>query len=208
MSESIRKIDAKGLACPQPVVFAKKALEEGGFELLEITVDGASARENVSRFATHSGHAVESIRDAEGVSTIVIRRNPSAEGAAPEPRCEDEEATVPASRSAATVFISSDKLGSGNDELGSLLMRGFISALAEASPLPTRIILMNGGVRLAVEDSAALSGLAKLVGLGVEILACGTCLDFYKIKDKLAVGRVSNMFEISGLLLEGKTLSL
>jgi len=102
MSESIRKIDAKGLACPQPVVFAKKALEEGGFELLEITVDGASARENVSRFATHSGHAVESIRDAEGVSTIVIRRNPSAEGAAPEPRCEDEEATVPASRSAAS----------------------------------------------------------------------------------------------------------
>ena len=95
-----------------------------------------------------------------------------------------------------------------HDELGRILMRNFVYSLARGEKMPAALLFMNGGVRLAVEDSAALSGLAKLVGLGVEILACGTCLDFYKIKDKLAVGRVSNMFEISGLLLEGKTLSL
>lgn len=204
MNESVKKIDARGLACPQPVVVAKKALEEGGFDILEVLVDGPTARENVTRFAVHAGHSVEDVEDSGGESTIRVRRA----GGASATSAAAPEAAAASPLGATTVFIPSDRIGSGDDELGALLMRGFLSALAEASPLPGRVILMNGGVRLAAEGSAALTGLAKLAELGVEILACGTCLDFYKIKDKLAVGRVSNMFEISGLLLEGKTLSL
>jgi selenium metabolism protein YedF len=203
MNESVERIDARGLACPQPVVVAKKALEEGGFDILEVLVDGPTARENVTRFAVHAGHSVDSIEDSGGGSTIRIRRagGSSAASAA----AIETAAAFPLG--ATTVFLSYDRIGSGDDELGALLMRGFLAAIAEASPLPGRIILMNGGVRLAAEGSAALAGLAKLEELGVEILACGTCLDFYKIKDKLSVGRVSNMFEISGLLLKGPTLS-
>jgi tRNA 2-thiouridine synthesizing protein A len=204
MSESRRKLDERGLACPQPVIDVKKALEEGGFDMLEVLVDGPTARENVTRFAVYAGHAIEGVEEAAGTTTIRIRR---AGAPASFSVAKSAPAAVAAS-GAANVFVSSDTIGSGNDELGALLMRGFLSALAEASPAPGRVILMNGGVRLAVEGSAALTGLARLSELGVEILACGTCLDFYGVKDRLAVGRVSNMFEISGLLLEGPTLSL
>jgi selenium metabolism protein YedF len=216
MSGSSRSIDARGLACPQPVVLAKKALEEGGFEILEMIVDGPSARENVTRFALHAGHAVESVEEGErGAATIRIRRRAGVsvekaeQAQAAAATCPDGETKAPIGAvGTPTIFISSDRIGSGDDELGALLMKGFIGTLLEASPLPARLILMNGGVRLAVEDSASLPNLKKLEELGVEILACGTCLDFYKIKEKLAAGRISNMFEISSLLLKGPTFSL
>ena len=211
MRESIKRIDARGLACPEPVVATKKALDEGGFETLEVLVDGSTAKENVSRFAAHAGHTVEAIAGEGGSSTIRIRPRASASRAS-----ANAHAVIPAATSAAalgdavvsTVFISSDRIGSGDDELGALLMRGFIKTLLEAPSLPERIILMNGGVRLAVEGSSSLERRADLAALGDDLMACGTCLDFYRIKDKLAVGRISNMFEISGLLLGGQTLSL
>jgi selenium metabolism protein YedF len=203
MSESIRRIDAKGLPCPQPLILAKKALEEGGFELLEIVVDNDSARENVSRFAEHEGHSVEAVETVAGVTTIRIRRGDRA--AAPGVAAG---AALSPGKATATVFIASAAIGSGNEELGALLIKGFLSTLLETSPLPERIIFMNGGVKLATEGSASLDKLALLAERGVEILSCGTCLDFYKLKDKLAVGRVSNMFEIAGFLMQGSVLSL
>ena len=205
MSESIRKIDARGLPCPEPVIATKKALEAGGYELLEIMVDGPTAKENVTRFAAHSGHAIDGVRDEGAVSTIRIRyKTEGAVMAAP----TSGTAKRHEGSAVSTVLIASDTIGSGDAELGALLMRGFISTLIEASKLPERLIFMNGGVRLAVEGSASLGNLSQLSALGVEILACGTCLDFYKVKDKLAVGRTSNMFEISEILLRGSTLSL
>jgi len=215
MRESIRRIDARGLACPGPVVETKKALEAGGFEILEIEVDGPTARENVSRFATHAGHEVLGIVDVNGASTIRIKPRSgaapdgAASAAAPvaEKACGDAGPEAP-DGAPETLFISSDAIGSGSEELGQLLMKGFIKTLLDASARPRRIIFMNGGVRLAVEGSSSLESLRKLADLGVEVLACGTCLDYYQVKDKLAVGRVSNMFEISGFLLGGKVLSL
>jgi selenium metabolism protein YedF len=85
-------------------------------------------------------------------------------------------------------------------------MRAFLYTLTESEALPARIILMNGGVKLAVEGSDSLINLRRLAERGVEILACGTCLEFYQLKDALAVGRVSNMYEIAGLLLQGRTV--
>jgi selenium metabolism protein YedF len=212
MSESNRSIDARGLACPEPVVLTKKALAEGGFDTLDVVVDTPSACENVTRYATHAGFAVELV-SREGDKASLRIRPQSKEGNAGEspsalPRSAPEKPETPDADRAATVFISSDKIGSGDDELGALLMRGFISTLVEAEKLPKRIIFMNSGVRLAIGGSTSLEKLALLADLGVEILACGTCLDFFHIKEKLAVGRVSNMFEISGFLLEGPTLSL
>jgi selenium metabolism protein YedF len=195
----------------------KEALDGGGFETLDVLVDGPTAKENVSRFATHAGHEVEAIDGEDGASTIRILVGKAAGtlgamtpgGAAPLSTADSASATAAAGgASETTVFISSDKIGSGNDELGSLLMRGFLRTLAESGEPPARIILMNGGVKLAIEGAASVPSLASLANAGVEILACGTCLDYYKVKDKLAVGRVSNMLEISGLLLAGKTLGI
>jgi selenium metabolism protein YedF len=196
-------------------VLTKKAFEEGGFDILEVKVDGPTARENVTRFATHGGYAAEAVDGEGGSSTIRIR--PSAASAAasastnaPAGTPAPEPSPLGASGGAVadTLFVSSDKIGSGADELGELLMRGFIKTLLEAKSLPRRIIFMNSGVRLAVEGSPSVESLRDLASRGVEVLACGTCLDYYSLKDKLAVGRVSNMFEISGFLLEGRTLSL
>jgi selenium metabolism protein YedF len=215
-SKSPRILDARGLACPEPVVRTKKALEEGGFERLDVLVDNLAARENVLRFASYSGCSVSGVEEKDGVFTLHLgvaqgsaskgAAGVNLEAAAARAACAGDAS--PEGAAGATVFIPSDRVGRGDDELGALLMRGFLYALAEAEAQPKRIIFMNSGVKLAVEGSESLDNLRRLAASGVEILACGTCLDFFKVKDKLAVGRVSNMYEIAGFLLEGRCVSM
>ena len=210
MSDIRRTVDARGQACPQPVILTRKALAEGGFDLLEVIVDDASSQENVVRFAQYAKCEIAGVEEEGTVSRILIRPGAAASGtpaarvfAAPEP--------VPAPAALGpdtTVFISSAGIGTGDEQLAALLMRAFLYTLTEAEAAPARIILMNGGVRLAVEGSEALVNLRRLTDRGVDILACGTCLEFYQLNDALAVGRVSNMYEIAGLLLQGRTLSI
>ena len=203
----VRTVDARGHACPQPVILTRKALAEGGFALLEVVVDDASSRENVVRFASYAHCVVEKVEEEGAVSRILIRplamdvAEPARVFARPGPSAPE----FPAAKNE-TVFISAGGIGGGDEHLAGLLMRAFLYTLTEAETLPVRIILMNGGVRLAVEGSESLINLARLAERGVEILACGTCLEFYQLKDALAVGRVSNMYEIAGLLLQGTTL--
>jgi selenium metabolism protein YedF len=211
MSDTRRTIDARGQACPQPVILTRKALVEGGFDLLEVIVDDASSRENVVRFVGYANCVVEGIEEAGPVSRILIRPaagvpagpGPERVFAKPAPAAPEAPAA-----DAATVFISSAGIGTGDEGLAALLMRGFLYTLTESEILPARIILMNGGVKLAIEGSDSLVNLGRLAERGVEILACGTCLEFYQLKDALAVGRVSNMYEIAGLLLQGRTLRI
>lgn len=215
MSGIRKTIDARGLACPEPVIRVKKAFEEGGFELLEILVGDQAARDNVRRFVEYSGGTVVSMEALDkGARFIVAPKGVAAAqdgGRSPlgvQPR--EEASTPPEAKAAAraTVFIAGETIGRGEAELGALLMKGFIYALAEAAVPPARIIFMNAGVKLAIEGSEHLGNLGRLAEAGVEILACGTCLDYYGLKEKLAVGRVSNMYEIAGCLLEGPTLSM
>jgi selenium metabolism protein YedF len=201
-------VDARGLACPQPVILTRQALAEGGFDVLELLVDDAAARDNVVRYAEYAKCVVESVAEEQEASRIVIR---PGLGLGAGPAAVPEALLVPAaagSAGGATVFISSPGIGTGDPQLAVLLMRGFLYALTEAEQVPARIILMNGGVRLAVEGSDSLANLRRLAERGVEILACGTCLEFFQLKDALAVGRISNMYEIAELLLQGRTLSL
>lgn len=217
MSESRRTLDARGLACPGPVIMLKKALEEGGSDILDILVDNAAARENVSRYASHSGSTVLSVREDSGSFEISIRPGRDG-GVSPRPVAESgsDKVTEPIEAESgdargaagATVLIASDRLGKGADELGALLLKGFIYALAEADIPPRRIVFMNSGVKVSTEGSVSLADLGRLSGKGVEILSCGTCLDYYGLKEKLAVGRISNMYEIAAFLLEGRTLAV
>lgn len=217
MNESRRTLDAKGLACPGPVIMLKKALEEGGCGILDVVVDNAAARENVSRYATHSGCVILSIRDDSGVITISIQRGTSTgvsahpflgDGSGKETRPMEVKAGDADGIAGATVLIATDRLGKGAEELGALLLKGFIYALAEADVAPRRIIFMNSGVKVSTEGSVSLPDLARLSGKGAEILSCGTCLDYYGLKEKLAVGRISNMYEIATFLLEGRTVTI
>ncbi len=209
MSESTLVIDARGLPCPQPVILTKKAIEEGAAGRIEVLVDNEAAKENVLRFAGFSGRPAEA-QPAEGGATRVVIRE--AAEAAPGETTSSEAAPVKIAPGETrpdgidTLFIPTDRLGHGDDDLGVLLMRGFIYALAEGGEKPSRIILMNGGVRLAVEGSECLANLRRLAQEGAEILVCGTCLDYFKLKERLAVGRVSNMYEITELLMKGNVL--
>ena len=203
-----RFIDAQGLACPEPLILARKALAEGGFDLLEILVDNAAARENLLKYAAYAHCPVEGVA-VEGGRTR-IRLLPAA-GAVPEDRAATAAAPAPAysgSTQAATVFIARDGIGQGDPDLARLLMRGFLFTLTESDLPPLRVILMNAGVKLAVEGSDSLPNLRRLAELGVDILACGTCLDFFHLTEALGVGRITNMYEIAEFLMQGPTLTV
>ncbi|HUW71542.1 MAG TPA: sulfurtransferase-like selenium metabolism protein YedF [bacterium] len=213
MNESSKMIDARGQACPGPVILLKKALEAGEKGLIDILVDNEAARENVTRFASKKGCAI--IASTGAVPDIRVTVSPSSASGAKPMEAGPSETTVPAKAPASraderplVVLIESDRMGIGNDELGALLIRGFLYALTERDEQPDAIILMNHGVLLAVEGSDSLENLRRLVDLGVELLACGTCLEFLGVKNKLAVGRVSNMYEIADRLSSARVLSV
>lgn len=227
MSDADMTIDARGLPCPQPVVRAKKAMEDNPKAAVAVIVDNEAARENVLRFATYAGRRAESAPGTDGAAIVTISAAGEAIGspdkgaataqpaqpAAPPgstaaglPAPGKAPTDIPPPQPPATILLAADRLGQGDDELGRLLMKGFIYALAEGDKLPRRVILMNSGVSLATEGSASLENLRKLEARGAEILACGTCLDFFAVKDKLGVGRVSNMYEIAASLMEGAVL--
>lgn len=216
MSEKIRSLDARGLACPEPVIQTKKALEEGGFGILEVLVDNAAARDNVSRFAAYAKASLLSISEEGQVFRLRIAPGslgPSGAagpiGAEPPVACDDPaDDSADIAETAGTVLITSSELGRGEAALGALLMKGFIYSLAESEHPPRHLIFMNSGVRLCVEGSESLANLRRLADSGTEILACGTCLDYYKLKESLGVGKISNMYEISSIVRTGKTLSL
>jgi selenium metabolism protein YedF len=175
-------LDCRGKACPVPVLETKKVLEEERPEELRISVDSETSCENVRRFLESRGYRV--VVEGEGEARVLAASRQGLEGQRPAP----EKKVV--------VFIDSETLGQGDDGLGSILMKSFILTLREIEPLPWRIIFMNGGVKLASEGSALLPYLGELGERGVEILSCGTCLDFFSLKEKLRSGRISNMFEI------------
>lgn len=183
-------LDCQGLACPQPVIMTKKALDQRPPQMTVI-VDNAAAKENVAKFAAANGYGVN-IEPAGGVFRLHLLALGSA------PTALSESAGVPASASAAgpVFLISRSTLGQGDDQLGAILMKSFFVSLQELQPAPRAILLLNGGVQLAVEGSPVLGGLQELSRRGVNVLVCGTCLDFFQLKDKLAVGSVTNMYSI------------
>jgi selenium metabolism protein YedF len=189
----MKTIDCRNMACPAPVVTTKRALDGAG-EALRILVDDGAPRENVSRFARNRGYVVAE-EPCDGGYALVISGAPVV-----------SEGVVPA-RAAATgervMVISSDRLGSGPEELGLLLMKNFIITLLDLEALPDRIFFLNTGVNLTVEGSDVLEALERLGNRGVEILSCGICLDYFGKKDKLRAGAVTNMFTTAESIMQG-----
>ena len=189
-----RIIDAKGQACPKPVLMAKEAITAGESEFT-VLVDNTTAVGNLQRLAGNQGFDV-SVSEAEGVYSLAFVKNgdaPAAEAPAP--------AAVPCGAGYA-VFVGRDIIGSGDRELGTNLMRMFFYTLAQSDDLPASILFMNAGVKLPAGDEQVEEHLKALAAKGVEIHVCGTCLNFYGITDQLAVGNVSNMYDIVSKMQE------
>jgi len=198
----MKTIDCRGLACPQPVLETKKALEKPEAEEILVLLDDPGSKENVRRFAESQGHRV-SVTEEKGVFTLKIQRKGSspAEEKLIEKRLEAPGGVV--------VFLDCDSLGRGSEELGRVLMRSFLQTLEQSDVQPQKIILINSGVKLACEGSEVLEDIQEMSRKGVEILSCGTCLDYFGLKKKLAAGKVSNMYEIlQSLHQAGKVIKM
>ena len=183
-------IDAKGQACPMPVVRAKKALSEMGEGMLEVLVDNKTAMHNLENLGKSLKIATQSEERGEAEFAVTFTKD-AADAQTEDCGCGE---LVPAGDK--VVVLSSDVMGSGDDELGATLMKAFVFALTQQDELPATILAYNGGVKLTVEGSPVLDDLKKLAEAGVEIMSCGTCLNHYGISDKLAVGEVTNMYVI------------
>lgn len=196
------RIDARGEVCPIPIIKAKKELKnikDNGIVL--VVVDNEIAKENLEKMAKELGYKYSSetinrehyeVEILKGEGTEKISESLKNQN---ETEKDNEIGNYPKSNNS-IVVISSNTMGNGNEELGKILIKGFIYALTEIEKLPASIIFYNGGAKLTIKESSVIEDLQKLEQLGVEILTCGTCLDYYNIKESLAVGTITNMYSI------------
>lgn len=191
-------LDCRGLACPQPVLKAKELLDAIGQGSVEVLVDNEAAESNLARFGKSQGCTVEirvsgdtrHITLGKGLPGETAKAAKAAKGTAP----EDYRCDLPG---AGLVYVfPADTMGRGNDALGGVLMRAYVKTLKNLSPLPAKLFFYNTGVKITATESDLIAPLRELADLGVEIYSCGTCLDFFNLKDGVLVGQVTNMFEI------------
>jgi selenium metabolism protein YedF len=201
----MKKVNALGDACPIPVVKTKKAIAElNGPGQVEVLVDNEIAVQNLTKMANQKGYEIRSEKLEEQKFAVVLT---IGEGAVDEPKTEQEEAACqPDKRNNTVVVCSSSRMGEGNEGLGSVLMKGFIYALTQLDELPATMIFYNGGAALTCEEAPTLEDLKSLEAQGVEILTCGTCLNYYGLTEKLAVGEVTNMYVIAEKLSQASKI--
>ncbi|MGI6070380.1 MAG: sulfurtransferase-like selenium metabolism protein YedF [Blautia sp.] len=197
-------VNAMGDACPIPVIKTMNAIKElKEKDTIEVLVDNEIAVQNLTKMAAGKGFRVlsEKLGEKEYRVEIAVETTETfAKGEAAPHTAQPEAAVtcIPDARSKdVVVVISSSCMGNGDDELGTALMKGFLYAISQQEQLPSTILFYNGGARLTCEGAPTLEDLKSMEARGVEILTCGTCLDFYGLTDTLAVGSVTNMYAIA-----------
>ncbi|MDO5349704.1 MAG: sulfurtransferase-like selenium metabolism protein YedF [Lachnospiraceae bacterium] len=221
------RLDERGKQCPLPVIEAKKALEQAEpGSVVEVVVDNEIAVQNLKKLADHKGlaSASEKVSDREFLVKITAAKKAESDEAAEAAAAKETAGDVAAAdelRNAAAeeiscqadsrekgmvVVLASDQMGQGDEVLGKLLMKGFVYALTQQDKLPETVLLFNGGARLSCKDSDSLHDLKELEAQGTEILTCGTCLNHYGLSEQLAVGSVTNMYEIVERMTQARKL--
>lgn len=195
-------VDCKGLICPMPLIETKKAIRESKhLDIISVEVDNETAFKNVYRFLSDNGIKVEESKDGNIFKlqfTVPEALNPNSRA---EDYCETPIQSSP--KGNIIVILNSSSMGIGNDDLGKLLMKGFLNTIPELEELPQEIICYNSGVNLALRGSDTGQSLKKLESMGIKITLCGTCVDFYGLKENLEAGSISNMLYIAGRLASG-----
>ncbi|QDR83058.1 sulfurtransferase-like selenium metabolism protein YedF [Sporomusa termitida] len=201
MSDKV--VDCRGLVCPQPVIQTKKTLEAVESGRITIIVDNEVAKINVIKFAAAKGlsAAVEEKNGHYYITVIKGTGQQSVSAAAPIPGSAPEAGGQ-------VYLITQDTLGHGAPELGAVLMKAFMTTLLEARPQPAALLFINSGIRLTIQGSPVLEQLQMLAERGVTVLACGTCLDYYQLKEQLSVGEVTNMYTIVETISHAKAVTL
>lgn len=183
------KIDAIGKACPLPVIETKKALKE--HEAVETVVDNEIATQNLKKMADQLGYIYQ-MEPVDDNYRVKISKGNGEAADIPEPEETPEIVTT----EDYIVVVDTNVMGRGSDELGKNLLKMFIYSLTEQDVLPKQIIFYNGGVSLVTEGSDSLEDLQALADQDVEIYACGACLNFFELTEKVAIGEITNMYRI------------
>jgi selenium metabolism protein YedF len=193
----MKTIDMLGQPCPIPVINAKKALSETGADGVLVLVDNIIAVQNLEKMARGFGCSFSYKEDGPNRYSVSIGGS-IPENAATEPgKIKNLSLTTVGGP---VVMIGADHLGEGADELGKMLIKGFIFSLTQLDPKPEAVIFLNGGARLTSDGSNTIPDLKTLSEGGVKILTCGTCVNYYKLAEKLAVGEITDMMSIVNLL--------
>ena len=185
------ELDCRGLACPEPVMRCRSLVNGTRPASVCVLVDNGAACENVTRFLEKSGYAVASLHEDGDVWRVT--------GTAGEQVCacaEEEVAAAFPAKTKVAVLITTEFLGSGDDGLGEKLMGNFLATLPDLGDSLWRIVLLNGGVKLAAKPGKALDSLKSLEAAGVSVLVCGTCLSFYGLLEDRQVGETTNMLDV------------
>lgn len=203
----MKEIDAKGLACPTPVLYTKAAMEEGNADVLRVIVDNEASMENVLRFLESNDYKVSTDRQGDYFEITgrldtasprtdidpVVKKNI-------EKNIEDKKIMV---------MCGSDRMGFGDDELGLKLMISFLKTLEEMGPELWRLVFVNNGVKLTVQDSEVLPILKKYTKKEITIMVCGTCLTHFNLLKKKKVGETTNMLDIvTAMQLADKVITI
>lgn len=192
----MKEVDARGLECPKPVLLTKETIEKDNPDNLTVLVSNDTAVGNVTRFAENSGYSVTTTQQGNYFILHLSKGTQAQSQPVSQPK------TMESVNENIVFFITSNEFGQGQQELGQLLMKSFINTINEANMLPATMIFVNSGIFLTTEGSPVLSALQEIAQKGVQIINCGTCLDFYKRKDQLKVGSISNMYTITETLMK------
>jgi selenium metabolism protein YedF len=186
----MKEIDARGLACPAPVLQTKAALQEERVEQIQVVVDNAPSQQNVQRFLESQGFSTTLSQSGEDylvVGSGDLQNAPRSASVRPQPSD---------ARQKIMVMCATDRMGYGDDDLGRKLMVNYIRTLAEMGPELWRLVFVNNGVKLTIDGSEVLADLQAYAQKGLKILVCGTCLDYFDLVEKKQVGETTNMLDI------------
>lgn len=186
----MKKINALGLCCPQPLILTKKEIENSTEKEFLVMVDNETAVQNLEKFAKSSNLLFNFEKKSDKEFDVFITKTKDYSLSNPKDFCDVID------NSNVVLSISKNFMGDGSEELGKILIKGFIYTVSEYENLPKTIIFFNSGVKLTTEGSECIDDLKKLEEKGVKIVSCGTCLDYYGLKEKLLVGEVTNMYTI------------
>jgi len=190
----MKEINAKGLACPAPVLHTKAAMEEGNADSLKVIVDNEASMENVIRFFESKTYTTSVER--QGGCFAVTGRLEIAAGRTIAEQAGKKEYEGDIENKKIMVMCGTDRLGSGDDELGLKLMASFLTTLGEMGPELWRLVFVNNGVKLTTNESKVLYALQEYAKNGLKIMVCGTCLTYFDLLEKKQVGETTNMLDI------------
>jgi selenium metabolism protein YedF len=199
----MKEIDARGLACPAPVLQAKAALEEGNLNCLKVVVDNAAAQQNVQRFLDSRGF--QAALEQHGNDYLIVGTSDSEPG--PQAPISAKQASEDLKK--IMVMCATDRMGFGDDELGLKLMANYLRTLDEMGRELWRLVFVNNGVKLTIDGSEVLEDLRAYEKRGIKILVCGTCLDYFHLLEKKQVGQTTNMLDIvTAMQLADKVITI